>query len=456
MTTGESGYPFAEGGSYPVREGNLVRPLVDGVPAFRRICQAIEAAEHSVWGTVTFAWDAFRAPDGRGSIFDVLDRAVARGLDVRVIFWRHDEGVPEPPNLFWGSPDQQAMLGARGSRIAIRWDPAAVGFCQHQKSWLVDAGQEGEAAFVGGINLNPHSVVVPGHPGDGPQNHDVYVELAGPCATDVHHNFVQRWNEASERVVADGAWGTAGDLAFPVRASPPRGGSRGQIQRTIRKGLYSDGQATPGGAAFDIAAGERSVFEQYLAAIGAARRTLYLENQYLEVPAIVAALDAALARGVQVVAVVPGQPDLPPRLTAPSPERLAFLDSRRALGRHAAFTLAGLAGLGTDGTRSDVYVHAKLMLADDAWATIGSANLHFYSQFGNSEMNLSFQDPAVVRALRAELFAEHLGQDTGALDDCAALAAFHRIARENHARRAAGDPAWQGLAFQLDPETYGW
>jgi cardiolipin synthase A/B len=27
-------------------------------------------------------------PDGGGSFFDVLDRAVARGLDVRVIFWR--------------------------------------------------------------------------------------------------------------------------------------------------------------------------------------------------------------------------------------------------------------------------------------------------------------------------------------------------------------------------------
>ncbi len=30
--------PFATTGSYPVREGNLVRPLIDGVPAFRRIC----------------------------------------------------------------------------------------------------------------------------------------------------------------------------------------------------------------------------------------------------------------------------------------------------------------------------------------------------------------------------------------------------------------------------------
>ena len=39
------------------------------------------------------------------------------------------------------------------------------------------------------------------------QDHDAYVEIAGPCATDVHHNFVQRWNEASERHQDDGLFG---------------------------------------------------------------------------------------------------------------------------------------------------------------------------------------------------------------------------------------------------------
>jgi hypothetical protein len=32
--------PFAANASYPVRRGSRVRPLVDGVPAFRRICEA--------------------------------------------------------------------------------------------------------------------------------------------------------------------------------------------------------------------------------------------------------------------------------------------------------------------------------------------------------------------------------------------------------------------------------
>ena len=94
-------------GSYPVRTGNAVRPLVDGPPAFRGIGEVIDRARHSVWLTVAFYTPDFRMPDGRGSLFDVLDRAVARGLDVRVIFWRPN---PECP---WGS------IGFHGLRIKL-------------------------------------------------------------------------------------------------------------------------------------------------------------------------------------------------------------------------------------------------------------------------------------------------------------------------------------------------
>jgi hypothetical protein len=49
----------------------------------------------------------------------------------------------------------------------------------------------------------------------------VYVELRGP-QLDVHHNFVQRWNEASERGHEHGMWADPGDLPFPALTSPRR------------------------------------------------------------------------------------------------------------------------------------------------------------------------------------------------------------------------------------------
>jgi phosphatidylserine/phosphatidylglycerophosphate/cardiolipin synthase-like enzyme len=448
----DSPIPFVSSGSYPARPGNAVRAWVDGEPAFRRICEAVEVAEHSVWVTVTFMWPSFEMPDGRGSTLDVLDRAAARGVDVRVIFWRPDAGSESHwRNAFGGTRDHLAPLAARRSGVKIRWDKAHPGFCQHQKSWLVDAGTETETAFVGGINLNPHSMVAPGHRGEG-QNHDVYLELSGPSAVDVHHNFVQRWNESSERVVADGRWGVGSDtaLSFPVAVPAWRGDAVVQIQRTIHAGRYQDGQAAPMGSAFDIASGECSNFDQYLAAIDAARHSIYIENQYVDVLEIVTALQRALQRGVAVLLLVPSEPDE----GAASDERQSLLEARAALGTYENFTLAGIAGMGADRRRKPVYVHGKLMLVDDEWATVGSSNLHRYSLFGNSEMNAAFWSPATVRALRVELFAEHLVLDTSHLKDRAALRLFREVAQQNRRRFDGGDHEWQGLAFSLDPALY--
>jgi cardiolipin synthase A/B len=130
-------------------------------------------------------------------------------------------------------------------------------------------------------------------------NHDVFLELAGPSAVDVHHNFVQRWNEASERFVEDGSWGTGSkaNLQFPTRVPAERGSAVVQIQRTIPKGRYFDRQATPEGVSFDIASGEQSNFDQYCAAINAARRSIHIENQYVDVPEILDCLRRALGQG---------------------------------------------------------------------------------------------------------------------------------------------------------------
>ncbi len=447
---------FVTTGPYPVRGGNAARLLIDGEPAFERVCEAIEAARHRVWATITFMWPEFVMPGGRGSALGVLGRAAARGVDVRLLFWRPDtETARHRRNAFWGAPEHIALLEGLPAPVRVRWDRAHPGFCQHQKSWLIDAGDPAEVAFVGGLNLNPHALVAPGHVGEG-QHHDVYLELSGPAVADVHHNFVQRWNEASERRASGGGWGESGEaeLPFPCAVPAERGTATVQIQRTTHPGRYRDGRAPVGGRAFDVAAGERTIFEQYRWAIRSARRTLYLENQYLDVLEMVEALDDALVRGIDVVLLMPAVPDAAPT-AYDAPERSAFFEARSKLGRHANFTLCGIAGPTADGRRAPVYVHSKLMLVDDTWATIGSANLHRYSLFGNGELNAAVLAPELVRGFRVALFAEHLGIDTSGLDDRSALRVFRRIAGENREWLAEGDPAWQGLAFSLDVSSYG-
>jgi phosphatidylserine/phosphatidylglycerophosphate/cardiolipin synthase-like enzyme len=418
--------PYVLNTPYPVRSGNRLRPFIDGEPAFRRVCEAIEGAHQSVWATVTFMWAACRMPDGRGSPLDVLNQTAARGLDVRLIFWRPDpETESLKTNAFWGSPEHFALLEASNSGVRIRWDRAQPGFCQHQKTWLIDAGTDAETTFLGGINLNPHSIVAPGHRGEG-QNHDVYVELTGPSAVDVHHNFVQRWNGASERHLPDGRWGTGTehDLPFPTRVPDARGTTTVHIQRTIHPGRYKD-----------VEAGELSNFDQYRAAIGAAQRTIYLEHQHISVPEIIVCLREALERGIAIVAVLPAEGD----------------DARdlAALGEYENFTLAGIAGMGNDGNRKPVWVHAKLMIVDGEWGTVGSCNLHRYSLFGNCELNAAFWDRETAFSLLRELLLEHLDRDIDGMNDLTAMRLFREIAKANRDRLDAADPAWQGLAFSL-------
>jgi cardiolipin synthase len=452
--------PATSGGAYPARDGNRVAPLVDGEPAFRRICEVVEAARHSVWLTVAFLSADFEMPDGRGSLFDVLDRAAARGVEVRALFWRvNDESRRVEGATFSGSSVQRQMLAERASPVRMRWDRAQKGYCQHQKSWVIDAGRPGEVAFVGGINLGRDYLVAPGHriANGEPHVHDVYVEIEGPSASDVAHNFVQRWNEASDRAATDGAWANdaSDDLAFPERVSPTAGPSRVQIQRTVRAGLYADGRPCAGGQVHDIAAGELAIAEQYRLAIAAARRSIYIENQTVFDPDVLGALHAALDRGVEVVALTPAEAYGELRAARQRPESRSLFDQLAALGAHDRFALVGIAGADAEGRRHNIYVHAKVMLVDDAWMTIGSCNIARRSFFGDIEINASIWDPLAVRALRRALLAEHLDIDTGQMDDRSALALYRGIAAENRVRRDAGQGDWQGLAFTLDPATYG-
>ena len=115
----------------------------------------------------------------------------------------------------------------------------------------------------------------------------------------------------------------------------------------------------------------------------------------------------------------------------------------------------GLAVSEGEGKHRAVYVHAKAMLVDDAWATVGSANLHAYSLGGHPEMNASIWDADVVRGLRCALLAEHLGQNTSQLGDRAAMRLFREIARHNRIAMEGCDAGWHGLAINLDPTEYG-
>ena len=108
-------------------------------------------------------------------------------------------------------------------------------------------------------------------------------------------------------------------------------------------------------------------------------------------------------------------------------------------GRFLATTISARSG----GLTGPLYVHAKIGIVDDAWLTVGSANLNEHSFFNDTEMNVVTCDPELARETRLRLWAEHLersveevsGEPARVIDEL-----WRPIAREQLERRTAASP----------------
>ncbi|MBY0239633.1 MAG: phospholipase [Burkholderiaceae bacterium] len=61
----------------------------------------------------------------------------------------------------------------------------------------------------------------------------------------------------------------------------------------------------------------------------------------------------------------------------------------------------------------EIYIHSKLMIANDAFFTLGSANLNQRSMAVDSELNIAVQDPALASTLRRQVWALLGGEEFG-------------------------------------------
>jgi len=85
------------------------------------------------------------------------------------------------------------------------------------------------------------------------------------------------------------------------------------------------------------------------------------------------------------------------------------------------------ASIATDGTEVPTYIHSKLLLVDDRFLSIGSANMNNRSMGYDTELNVSWDDlpgsrlSRSIRAARVNLLAEHTGLGAQASDRLGAV-----------------------------------
>ena len=415
---------WAAGGP-PPRPGNALTVLIDGADALQAIAVAVTAARSHVHITGWHITPTFAMTRGeRPVVLKALLAEVAARIPVRVLIWA---GVPVPVMQPWrGDVRNVRDQLIAGTRIQCALDARERPMhCHHEKTILIDD----RIAFVGGIdltNFNGDRWDTPDHPPRGAVGwHDVAAQIAGPAVRDVAENFAMRWEA------------TTGEKLPAVAPPPPAGEIELQTVRTVPDGMYPQ-----------LRRGEFRILESYLRALRAAQRFIYLENQFLWSPEILAVLREKLARpptpDFRLVLVLPARPDTGGDDTRGQLGTLVQADGGG--GRLLACTLYTIGG------EKDwpVYVHAKVGIVDDAWMTIGSANLNEHSLFNDTEMNLVAHDAAQVQQTRLRLWAEHLQRpvnEVGA-DPIAVIDGMWKpIASEQAERRKRGERATHRLAL---------
>ncbi len=408
----------------PPRPGNSLELLVDGATALPRMAEVLMAARSEVsiagWAiTPDFALTRSNPPL---VLRDVLAELAER-MPVRVLLWA---GAPLPVFRPWRREVKAVRRRlTAGTRIQVALDSRERPMhTHHEKLILVD----GKVAFVGGIDLTDDPVDRFDESGHVYRRvngwHDVASELRGPAVGDVAAHFALRWRQVT---------GEALEVRWPDAA----GDVEAQIVSTIPEHHYE--------GAWD---GRFRILEAYLAAIREARRFIYLENQFLWSPEIVAALRDKLLH--------PPSPDFRLVVLLPSKANSGEDDTQGQLGvlaeadEHGEHFLACAIHARSAGmTSAPIYVHAKVGIVDDAWLTLGSANLNDHSLLNDTEVNVVTCDPALARAARIRLWSEHLEMppdqlqgDPGELVD----SLWKPIAAEQQERRQAGEAMTHRLA----------
>jgi cardiolipin synthase len=335
--------------------GNAIDLLRNGREFFPALLEAVDEAQHDV-GIETYIF----ADDPSGNrVADALIRAAARGVAVRVLV----DG--------WGarhylSPALEQRMVAGGVKVhKFRPEVAPWQFRSrrmrrlHRKLAHVD----GKVGFVGGINIID-DMNTPGHK---PPREDFAVRVRGPLLGLIVPKMARLWE-----IVAL--------LSLDVDRAP-------ELDDAID--VARAGNTTAKFLVRDNLAHRSDIERAYLAAIRTARHEILIANAYF-FPGMQfrRALIAAAQRGVTVTLLLQAKVEF----------KLLHYASRALYGQ-----LIDAGVVIEEYSRS--FLHAKVAVIDDRWATVGSSNIDPYSLLMAREANVVVRDPVFADRLRVELLA---------------------------------------------------
>jgi cardiolipin synthase len=343
--------------------GNEVEVLLDGDETFPQILEAIRGARRTV--TIEqYIYD-------RGAIVEEMTHALAErcreGVKVHLLLDGFGSSAL-PAERVRELEDAGCELQWFGApeilHLVPPWELLSLNNRNHQRIVVVD----GRVGFTGGFGVSESWT---GNGRDADRWRETNVRLEGPAVQQLQAAFVQDWREATGVTLG-------GEGYFPSLS--PRGDVTAQIVKS------------------SPTSGASESYMLFLFAISTARESIYLTNPYFVIDdEMELALANAVQRGVKVRLLIPG--------------RIGYelLGMETSLVQHVG--RRGLGSLLRAGVRVFEFrparLHAKTMVVDRVWATVGSTNLDPRSFALNKELNLTVYDARVAARLE-EVFEADL------------------------------------------------
>lgn len=335
----------------PLVHGNEARVLIDGPATHRAMFRAIADARRHVH-LETYILEPGEPGERLAAL---LSERRAAGVEVRVLY-DSVGSLATPHEYFERLRAADIELCEFNPVISLRRAVWRLNNRDHRKLLVVD----GRVAFTGGINVSgayrAGSSASRAAPSVEEGWRDTHVAVEGPVVSEFQNLFLANWRRQRCAALPVGD-----DMAPEV----PRGD---KVMRLL---------------AADPEAGRSDFYVALLSAIDHARRRVWITNGYF-VPddGLLQGLIGAARRGVDVRLVLPGFSDF-------------WAPFHAGRSHYSALLAAGVRIL----ERHDALLHAKTVVIDGVWSSIGSTNLDWRSFVHNYEADLLLLDPAFGREM---------------------------------------------------------
>jgi cardiolipin synthase A/B len=332
----------------PITAGNRIDVLLNGDETFPVMLRDIKAAK----STITFAQYLFEGGTLATEFAQAFAERCRAGIEADILLDDHGSGKT-PAEIIALMRDAgchvEFFRRVEVPAVILPWKLLQYNYRNHRRILVID----GRVGFTGGYGISDTWL------GDGrtPDHwRDTNARIEGPAVKFLQAAFAESWLETT---------GTAiGGAGYFPRLEPV-----GKLPAQIVS-------SSPAGGSFQN-------YMLFLLSINSARKTILIANPYF-IPddVMTEALLKSVGRGVRVIVLAPGKID----------SRLTYTVSRSHYGR----LLLGGAEIFE---YQAALMHAKTMVIDGIWATIGSTNFDNRSFALNQELNLTVYDASLARRL---------------------------------------------------------